>query len=546
MGSAASEIEFHDPLGSWKERYEYDDLNQLQQEEGEFHLTADFDAFGVAKAARRCPMDDDGNVIELEEKEGSVAFEYDALGRLVRVKRGEDEETYRYDGFGRLQQIIQKDGLSKRLCWLDWKELGALQKGVLTELKVPHPVTLEPIAIEVNSTPFHVKTDARGSITALYDISSMAVCEVYRYSAFGALHIYGSSRTDERKTAISPWLYCGKRLLQATYDFGARRYSVTLMRWMERDPLGIVDTLDDRVYVRNNPMAFTDPTGLFPWFIDWSAIGDSILRGLQGIASNTYKTITFSKERLDWLSELRATYEEDAFKVFGRAWLRCSGYNLDPSSSYTYGGEEKNPKVRITLINGILNGIPEARKSAALLSSTHADIPVHFIYAATEGFSGDLLRGAFAKAGVVSRQSKMLAELWRQLIDEMGGVGGEGTILHYAHSLGATETLNALGLLEPEERALIRICTFGSPTLLDDGVCGKVDNYVSVKDGIPILDYGRYSDGAKGIRTNVHFVPSEGALPFVDHYFDGKTYRGVLEMLGQKFQEEFLCKRPTT
>jgi RHS repeat-associated protein len=534
----SSEMEFHDPLGSWKERFRYDAVHQLQGEEGEFQLSYGFDAFGMSKVAEDCRKDGDGNVIEL----GGAIIEYDALGRLSRVTNGDDEECYRYDGFGRLQEIIQKNGVSKKLCWLGGYDLGAVRKGSLTELKVPHPVAWRPVAIEVNGTPYRVESDARGSIVAVYKLSSGSLCEVYRYSAFGNLHIYGPTLNDKKDEAISPWLYCGKRLLKGTYDFGARRYSVPLMRWLERDPLGFVDTADDRVYVRNNPQAFSDPTGLFSWLIDWSEIESSVVHAVQCIGASAYKTITFAKQPLDWLLEFRSIYEEVLFQLLGQTWLRCSGYNLDSSSSYVCGVEEKNPKVRITLINGILNGAPEAKKSAELLFATHGDIPVHFVYAATEGFLGDMLRCALAKAGIASPQAKMLANVWRQLIDEMGGIEGGGTIFHYAHSLGATETLNALQLLNPEERNLIRIATFGAPTLLDDGVCAKVDNYVSKNDGVPIIDYRRYFDGANGIRKNVHFIPSDAALPLVDHHFGGKTYRGVLEILGQKFQEKFLLR----
>jgi RHS repeat-associated protein len=537
-----SEVEFHDSLGCWKEKFIYDELNQLQEEEGEFHLKAEFDPFGTASRMACCRCDSDGNVVREGGRDHERTFEYDAFGRLVGAIHDGGKERYSYDGFGRLQEIVHDDGTVQRLCWLGSVEVGAIRQGVLVDLKIPHPTSLVPIAIEVLGHPFRVDTDARGSITALYDGLSGEVAEVYRYSAFGDLHVYGASLDSVKPFAISPWLYCGKRFLKGsgTFDFGARRYCVSLMRWVERDPLGIVDTIDDRIYVRNNPMAFTDPSGLFPWFLDWSSVGDSIIHALQTAAKNAYKSVTFAQQRSDWLHEFRATYEDLFFKLVGQIWLRCMGYNLDASALHVHGEGEKHPKVRITLINGILNGIPEAGSSAALLSSTHGDVSVHFIYAATEGLAGDMLRGAVSKAGLPSRQAKLLAALWRQLIDEMGGVEGGGTILHYAHSLGATDTLNALQLLELNERQLIRTSTFGSPTLLNDGVCGKVDNYVSMNDGVPVIDYQRYCDGANGMRANVHFVPSDCAIPLIDHYFDGKTYRGVLEMLGQKFQEEFL------
>ncbi len=534
---ARTEIEYCDPLGMWQERFSYDVLNQLQREDGEFQETYDFDAFGLSQEARACHHDGDGRIVE---KKG-MFFGYDALGRLTTVKHGDDEEQYRYDGFGRIQEIVRSDGSSMRLCWLGWTELGGVEKNVLTQLKVPHPTTWQPVAIEVNSAVFCVETDARGSITSLYDFTSGEIHEVYRYSAFGAVHVYGASLDERRSQATSPWLYCGKRRLIAAYDFGPRRYSEPCRRWLERDPLGLVDTIDDRIYARNDPVTFADSSGLFPWAIDWSEVGHSIVHVATRILRSAYKTITFSRERCDWLSEVRSAYEDLLFQLFGRTWLRCSGYNLDESASYVYGEGLERPKARITLINGILNGAPEATSSASLLSTTHGHVPVHFVYAATAGFSGDMLRGALAKAGVASHQAQLLANLWRELIGEMGGVEGGGTIFHYAHSLGAIDTLNALQLMAPQERALIRCATFGSPALLEDGICAKVDNYISVQDGVPLLDFQRYRDGMKGKRSNVHVIPSH-SMPLVDHYFNGHTYAGVLEILGQKFQEEFLLQ----
>jgi hypothetical protein len=143
------------------------------------------------------------------------------------------------------------------------------------------------------------------------------------------------------------------------------------------------------------------------------------------------------------------------------------------------------------------------------------------------------------KAGFTSEPTKMLVSLWKTLIDEMGGVDGGGTIIHYAHSIGATDTLNALALLTPEERKLNRVVTFGSPTLIEEGICGKADNYISEKDVVPSLDRRSYAAAKEGKIPNIHFLPSDSAWP-VDHLLGGKTYRSVLETLGQQVQEEFL------
>lgn len=87
---------------------------------------------------------------------------------------------------------------------------------------------------------------------------------------------------------------------------------------------------------------------------------------------------------------------------------------------------------------------------------------------------------------------------------------------------------------------MITVATFGSPSLIDEGLCAQADNYVSVKDGVPILDFSRYYKGTP--QRNVHFLPSESSLPLIDHFLCGKTYSAVLSALGRRFRSEFLLE----
>ena len=528
-----------DPLGSWCSSFELDELNQVQGETGEWNLSYGFDPFGMSSRAEAGTYDNDGNLLSFQEGDTTWAYTYDALGRLSSADSNGLVEHYRYDGFGRLQEITTETS-SKRLCWFDDMDVGTIVEEKVVELIAPSPDGKRPIALDMEGTVSLVTVDNRGSIVALLDPDSGDAREVYRYSAFGHVRSYGASGIETQEGPSCPWLYCGKRWLQTAqaYDFAARRYFIRTLRWAESDPFGLIDTPDDRIYVRNNPVAFTDPKGLFSILIPWSDMLSSISKAVKTVAENMYKSLTFAKQRLDWMLEVRSTYEDVFFELIGKSWLRLLGYNPDPSDRGTYGGTDALPKIRITLINGILNGAPEAKENAALLSTTHGNVPVHFIYAATTGFAGDIFRACLGKAGIASHQAKMLAALWKDLIREMGGANGGGIILHYAHSLGATDTLHALQQLEPEERKCIRVATFGAPTLIKEGECAKVDNYVSVKDGVPTLDPPRYHTGA----PNIHFIPSESAFP-LDHVLAGKTYRTVLETLGQQFQEEFLLSR---
>ena len=536
-------IEHKDPLGSWKQEYTYDFLNQLVAEKGTFHLSYPFTACGEIAPSVGVTYDADGLPVTVGEGKHGRRMQYDALGRLIGVQCGRYEVRYRYDGLSRLREIVRKGpGIGKEVLsvlWYDDTELGVMRGGRIFELRVPTADMRRPVVIEVKNTAYIVETDGLGSIISLRDLAGH-LAEVYRYSAFGDIRVY--SPTGERmRRALSPWLFMGKRWLSQAgcYDFGMRRYCPTLRAWLEHDPVGHIDGPDDRQYVRNNPALFFDKDGLFPWPVDWEAVRQSLKKSLPLIATNVKKSITFSKSVLDWVGEFRSSFEDLIFSVIGRGQLKLAGYNPDHSDLGVAPGKAEPAKARITAINGILNGTEEITRSAAFISSTHGDVPVHYVYAATEGFTGDILRGVFSKAGFLTRPARMLVELWRSLLQEMGGAGGGGAIVHYAHSLGATDTLNALMAMTEAERRCIFVRTIGAPTFIPSDLCARVDHYISIKDGVPLIDVYRYFQSMWRSNPNVHFLPSDATMFFADHVIDCKTYRILLESLGQKFQEEY-------
>jgi RHS repeat-associated protein len=536
-----------DPLGAWKQKYSYDTLNQLTKESGEFNNSYRFNACGELVHGIPSVYDAEGLPVRIGEGNTCRQLQYDALGRLTSVQVGKTKVVYRYDGLSRLReiQVTEFSHTKRQLClWYDSVDLGTLFQGKLQELRVLSSSLQQVVALETHGMVYTVDTDDHGSVIALKDVAGK-IAEVYRYSAFGDIHVYGPS-SERRSKARSSWLFAGKRWLAHAqcYDYGMRRYCPALRAWLEHDPAGHIDGPDDRIFVRNNPVLFIDKDGLFPWPIDWSSIRQSVNKALPFIAENVRKSITFSKTLMDWVGEFRSSFEEMVFNVLGRGQLKLVGYNPDHSSVGKINGSTQLAKARITAINGILNGSEEIISSAELISSTHGNVPVHYVYAATEGFTGDILRAGFSKAGFLTRPARLLVELWRSLLQEMGGVESGATIVHYAHSLGATDTMNALLDLSEKERQCIIVRTLGSPTLIPSGLCFRVDHYISLKDGIPMFDTYRYYQGMKGNDPSIHFLPTDTSVFFADHVLDCKTYRTLLESLGQKFQEEY-CQRLT-
>ncbi len=277
---------------------------------------------------------------------------------------------------------------------------------------------------------------------------------------------------------------------------------------------------------------------IFPVSYSWEELQERALKAFYTIYEKSSSTITFAQKQLDWFFDVRSHFEDLAFKIIDKGFWILLGYNPDKTHQGKWNGEiEGHPKIFITQINGILSAYSDATDYANMISQTHGGMPVHYVYAATQGFTTDIIRCIFAKMGIVSEQAKLLAKLWKKLIQEMGGCRGQGKIIHYAHSLGGTDTYNALKRLSPEERKHVHIITFGSASLIPED---NVINYIAFRDAIPYFDPIGYISAIMGTRPNVNFIGSRNGIPLVDHLLFGETYRGILEELGAQFQKESL------
>ena len=208
-------------------------------------------------------------------------------------------------------------------------------------------------------------------------------------------------------------------------------------------------------------------------------------------------------------------------------------------------GKEVNPKVKITVINGILNLRETLVETILQLTESHDENQIYFVYRPTEGWTRDILNCTFAKLGImVTPSTYMLVELWRELIKEMGGVNGGGTILHYAHSIGATDTYAAALMLTPEERKMIKLVVIGTPSLIPTELNFKeVDIYISVRDGVGLIGLItspiRWAKAVFSHDPQIHFVGTYWGIPLADHLLTQPAYREVIEILGEKFLEEY-------
>lgn len=258
-------------------------------------------------------------------------------------------------------------------------------------------------------------------------------------------------------------------------------------------------------------------------------------------------TSKIKPERVGLSDSVKNKLDEYCSSFFGTTLWNFMG-NFSGNKPIEWSGKrEVNNKVRVTFINGILNTTPMFEDSLELLSKTHGDVHIHSVFVGTQGWSRDITRAILLKMassmGYRSKYAVMLAGLWKRLINEMGGVNGGGTIIHYAHSLGGTETDRARHFLSSEEQKMIRVTTLGSPTFILQQGFQSVTNIVSANDGVgsfflePIGTIRYYLDERNATKYTGSIF-SGAYFPF-DHFLTGYTYGPELEKFGQQFLEEF-------
>lgn len=236
----------------------------------------------------------------------------------------------------------------------------------------------------------------------------------------------------------------------------------------------------------------------------------------------------YSRDGYTWEVPLEETSCTDIF-------LDGIGYCPIPHEIGMHKGENSPEKARITFINGILNNKKDLLKSIGNLSRLHGNTSIHYVFKPSEGFTWDFLRSSLIKFGHVTPQAEGLAELWKSLIVEMGGVESEGVIYHYAHSSGGSNTYLARFLLTPEEQKMIKVITLGSPTVIPNEGFRSVLNYMSISDIILYLDPVSHLKALLGDESHVIYVGEDYGFSFEDHILEGKSYNEVLGVHGKEF-----------
>ena len=518
-------VTIHDPGGKTSISYTYDDNDQLVGESGDFENSYEYDWMGN----------------RLNSKENEIQYIYDALDRLIQVTVKDMQIYYVYDAFHRrLSKTVNDETI--RYVYDGNNEIGAVDPdGNITQLRVlgiGHGAEIgAAVAIELNQDIYLPIHDHRGSVRCLIDTQTQLPVEYYRYSAFGKVIIFdANSQQVEHSIVNNPWRFSSKRIDHETglIYFGKRYYAPSLGRWIKKDPLGFPDGPNPYVFCKNNPMKYHDLYGLF----SFNDLCDQFISYAVKINQCLNNTIATLQHHLSFSNYIYPKITRLGEKIFGRSLLSFAGFYQDQSEIGVHGTGELIDNVRITMINGILTSRYDYKRSLEKLSETHGGMNIHYVFHATEGWTMDFLKSTLIKFGYFSPHTYQLAETWKALIEEMGGPEGGGTIIHYAHSIGAVDTHHAKTLLTPEEQKMIHVITIGSATMLEDNGFGSVINYTSKRDGVSYLDPIGFIKGLLGSDETI-MVGSWLGFPLIDHPLLMDTYTELIEKLGEQFVRRY-------
>jgi RHS repeat-associated protein len=168
---------------------------------------------------------------------GTVAFKYDPFGRRIQKSSASGTTNYLYDGANSIEEVDLTGNVVARYAH--------------------SPGIDEPLAQVASGSTSYYHGYGVGSITSL-TAATGTIAATYTYDAFGGLITSTGSGTNTLR-------YTGREFDPETgiYFFRARYFDPLVGRFLSEDRIGNDEGSNLFIYVRNRPVQFRDPTGLY-------------------------------------------------------------------------------------------------------------------------------------------------------------------------------------------------------------------------------------------------------------------------------------------
>ncbi|SDQ63855.1 RHS repeat-associated core domain-containing protein [Pseudoxanthomonas sp. CF385] len=291
---------------------------------------------------------------------------YTASGRAHEIALGNGQTTrfwYGPDG----KRYKRTDGTTTTL-YVDGVEF-IIQNGVQTARRYAAGVALQTVANGAVQSTRYLFHDHLGSLVRVANPDG-TVAEALDYTTFGDRRSYGNPSGSGAASNYTPRGYTGHEYVdgaQVTHMNG-RIYDQQLGRFLQADPLvqstGNGQSWNAYTYVYNNPLAYTDPTGMFSIGRALFNPGAGLIRGAMRMlgpnVSGLAVGVGCSYVPGPWAIACAAGGSYDLARTFGAspkearkaavagAFTAAVGYGLDMH----YGGEVTYGRVAISALAG--------------------------------------------------------------------------------------------------------------------------------------------------------------------------------------------------
>jgi RHS repeat-associated protein len=207
----------------------------------------------------------------------TITYAYNPEQQLSEVVTPAHRVQYKYDPLGRrIEKTI--DSNVQRYIYDNEDIIAVLDGGNRPLRTFTHgPGIDEPLIMTgADGKNYYYHADALGSITALTD-DNKEIVETYSYTAYGEPTIKDRLGAVFEKSAVdNPYLFTARELDSESglYYYRARYYDWDRGAFTQEDPIGFAggDT-NHFSYVRNQPLGFVDPMGL--WGIGLTVSGSA-------------------------------------------------------------------------------------------------------------------------------------------------------------------------------------------------------------------------------------------------------------------------------
>jgi RHS repeat-associated protein len=243
---------------SWSHTYAYDKVGNRASKDSVTYTINTVNEVTSLSDGTSFTYDANGNRTQKTKGTDTWVYTYDHANRVSKAEKNSATlGQYVYDGDGRRIQVTENSTTTTYICSGVTVLYEETMTGTADYIYGPKGLLGKRTTVNQESNTFYCHVDHLGSNRLVTDENKNIVAAI-------SYHPFGEPTIEE---GSEHYLFTGKEKdATGLYYYGARYYDAELGRFITRDPLNGISanpqSLNRYTYCLNNPLKYTDPTGL--------------------------------------------------------------------------------------------------------------------------------------------------------------------------------------------------------------------------------------------------------------------------------------------